>query len=381
MKIMHLMLSNIYVDGYTYQENLLSRQNKIDGNDVVIIASTQSINNGKLVYLKPQKYTNNDGIPVIRVPYKISFMKQFFSKLRMYKNVYNLIKEFNPNIIMFHGIQSYELITVSKYIKKKPDVKFIVDVHSDMYNSAKTFFSKYILHKIYYKTIIKLAYKYIHRIYYINLESLDFIKKIYGISLAKTSFLPLGGFLYPTETRKIYRKNIRNKYLIDEDKLVFVHTGKMNLRKKTIELLESFVNTNSNKILLYLIGDISENIKSYANALIESDPRINYLPWLNGDDLIKFLCASDFYVQPGSQSATLQNAICAGCAIIVYPFESHKLYLKENGYFVSDSKQLMNLFNKIASLSSKKINIMKQNSIILAKKILDYEIIAKSIYN
>ena len=65
MKILHCCLSCFYIDNYNYQENLLPRQNKIDGHDVSIIASTEVyINNTKLGYCEPKKYVNEDGIPV-----------------------------------------------------------------------------------------------------------------------------------------------------------------------------------------------------------------------------------------------------------------------------------------------------------------------------
>lgn len=39
MKILHLCLACFYIDGYTYQENILPRINREDGHDVRILAS------------------------------------------------------------------------------------------------------------------------------------------------------------------------------------------------------------------------------------------------------------------------------------------------------------------------------------------------------
>ena len=71
MKIVHCCLSCFYIDNYNYQENALPRQNKLDGHDVSIIASTETfINNTNLGYVQPSQYVNEDGIPVRRIPYR-----------------------------------------------------------------------------------------------------------------------------------------------------------------------------------------------------------------------------------------------------------------------------------------------------------------------
>jgi len=42
MKILHLKLSNFFIDGVSYQENMLPRQNFKYGHDVKIIASAET---------------------------------------------------------------------------------------------------------------------------------------------------------------------------------------------------------------------------------------------------------------------------------------------------------------------------------------------------
>ena len=65
------MLSQYYVDNYNYQENILPRIHKDDGNDVMILASTATyINNLRLGYLKSGRYINEDG-------FKLSYTSQF----------------------------------------------------------------------------------------------------------------------------------------------------------------------------------------------------------------------------------------------------------------------------------------------------------------
>jgi 1,2-diacylglycerol 3-alpha-glucosyltransferase len=151
MKIAHLCLSCFYIDGFAYQENQLVAQNVADGNEVQVIASTESYAaNGELEYIEPNDYLGSDGARVIRLLYKKWLPRFLMRKLRMHNNVYNLLDEFNPDVILFHGACGWELLNVSKYINKNPNVKLYVDSHEDKYNSARNFLSKYLLHKIYY---------------------------------------------------------------------------------------------------------------------------------------------------------------------------------------------------------------------------------------
>ena len=71
MRILHLMLACFYIDNYNYQENILPRINKQDGHDVKIIASVEMfIDNESIGCVEPGRYVNEDGIEVVRLPYK-----------------------------------------------------------------------------------------------------------------------------------------------------------------------------------------------------------------------------------------------------------------------------------------------------------------------
>lgn len=70
MKIAHLCLSCFYFDGFSYQENVLPRQNIADGHETIIIASLESIDkNGKMIFLNEGSYLGSDGAMVYRIPY------------------------------------------------------------------------------------------------------------------------------------------------------------------------------------------------------------------------------------------------------------------------------------------------------------------------
>lgn len=74
-------------------------------------------------------------------------------KIRHYSNLYYYIEEFSPDVIMCHGMCTYDLITIAKYKKNNPDVKFYADSNEDKYNSGVNWISKDILHKCFIKRL------------------------------------------------------------------------------------------------------------------------------------------------------------------------------------------------------------------------------------
>ncbi len=380
MRILHLMLSCFYIDNANYQENTIPRQNKKDGNEVKIIASTEVfIKNNILGFTLPRSYINEDNIPVKRLPYKHIFNKYISKKVRSYKNLYNSISEYTPDIILFHGAAAYALVTVAKYKRKNPHVKFYVDSHEDYHNSGKNYFSKQILHKIFYKHIIQKCLPYIDKVFYITYETRAFLENVYGIPESNLQFFPLGGIIPEFEQRADIRNKIRSELKINEDHILLIHSGKLDALKRTNEILNAFVQVTSQNLSLLIIGSMNEDIAAVTIPVIKSDSRIHYLGWLNGNQLQEYLCAGDLYIQLGGQSATMQNALCCGCAVALYPYESHKYLLNESAFYIKNTDDLVAV---IKSVSNDKSLLEKKRleSFNVAKNVLDYKKISALIY-
>ena len=92
MRVLHCCLAAFYIDNYGYQENILPRMHKAQGHDVMILASTETyVDNLNLGYVKSNNYINEDGIPVIRIPYKRGIPSKLVHKLRIYEGVYDVL--------------------------------------------------------------------------------------------------------------------------------------------------------------------------------------------------------------------------------------------------------------------------------------------------
>jgi glycosyltransferase involved in cell wall biosynthesis len=380
MKILHMMLSCFYIDGYNYQENILPRQNRLDGHEVKILASTETfVDNMKLGYIRPGSYLNPDGIEVTRIPYRRFLPRLLMKKIRSYPGVYNFIEQFNPDVILFHGMPAYELLTVVAYKKRHENVKLYVDSHEDRHTSGTNILSFYLLHRFFYRSIVQKAIPQIDKIFYISEECKDFILSAYGVPEDTTEFYPLGGIVFDGSEREEKRDRRRKELGLGPGDIMVLHSGKLDERKRTVELIRAFMAVSSTKLRLYLLGTISDDMKKDVLSLMESDGRINYLGWKSGDELLEYLCACDLYAQPGGQSATMQNALCARSPLMLYPHASHKHYLKGNGFYV---KTIADMENCLKSVSDDPGSLvaMREASAKIASDILDYKILAARLY-
>lgn len=380
MKILHFCLSCFYIDNYNYQENILPIINKMDGHEVKIIASTETfIENSKLGYIKPGKYFTKEGIEINRIPYKKYLPHFIMKKVRHYDNVYNLIDEFSPDVILFHGVPAYELITIVKYKKNNPNVKLYVDSHEDKNNSGTNWLSKNMLHKIFYKNIIKKTCDYIDKIFYITYETKVFLQEVYDIKEEKLEYFPLGSYVFNEEERIKNRNNVRIQLDLKDDDILVLHSGKMDKLKRTEEILKAFIKVKASKLKLVLIGSMNDEIMQKVKPLILSDERVSFLGWKSGHELMEYLCACDLYIQPGGQSATMQNALCCGSAAALYPHQSHKKLLNDSVFYVETIEDMKRIFENISEnrqvLEDKRVQTNK-----IAKEMLDYKLLASRLY-
>lgn len=380
MKILHLMLSNYYIDGASYQENILPLYNLQDGHEVKIIASTETfVNKTKLGYVKPAVYINEDGIEVTRIPYRKMLPHFIMKKIRAYENLMILLEGFKPDVILHHGVPAYELSTLTRFKKRYPQVKVYLDSHESYENSARSFLSRELLHRQFYGRIVRKAIPYVDKVLCTSTDNYAFLNELYGVAFDKTEYYPLAGIVFPYEEILKRRKSIRQKFGLSDADILMIHSGKIDKLKRTEDLVTAFSQVKNEQFKLFIFGAISNNIKPVIMPLVDSDHRIRTLGWLEREEIINLLCAADIYLQPGSRSVTMQQALCCGCAVILYPHPGYEPYLKDNGYFVRSTEDIVNVFEDISN-NQENLKSMKQASYMLAKDILDYKILAQRLY-
>lgn len=377
MKIVHICLCDPYNDNWAYHRNILSEQNQIDGHETFIITSAYDMDQeGKAGKERIGTYKNKYGIQVICLPNRSFFSKQIQTKINTVVGLYDALVNINPDIIMVHNLQSFNMYEIVKY-RKKHDVLLLGDSHASFRNSCRNSFSKYIVQGIFFRKVIKDTFKYFDNFYFIGSDEHYFFEKEYGINVNPYNVLPLPSRLISVTEKKTNRENIRKQLGISNE-LLLVHSGKMVNAKKTKDILLS-LNKRSENFKLLIIGSIPEENKEIID-LINSDHRFLFLGWKDSSELTKFISAADLYLQPGSPSITLQSSLCAGTPVLVndnvdiYHYFYNGWEIPVNNSFNLDDA-FENLFTNRYSLKS-----MSQKAFITAHRFFDSEIFASEMY-
>lgn len=379
MRIVHLCLSCFYIDDFNYQENVVPRFHKRAGHEVHIIASTEIYDEARrLTYRAPGAYLSSDGIPVERFAYVKWLPLSLAKKLRIHSGIYHRLATLRPDVILFHGLCGFELLTAVRYKRDHPEVRLFADSHEDSNNSARTWISKHVLHGLYYKAIARHAVRWIEKVFCVSLETIEFVHSTYRIPRGKLEYLPLGGEVWPEAEYQRIRSEVRAQHGFRDNEIIIVQGGKMGRRKRLIESLQIFRKMAPAKCRLVLMGSIDEDIRPEAEALLKDADSICFLGWKSGTEVAHLLCAADIYLQPGSQSALLQNAICARCAIIAADVPSHKPFQRDNGWLINSSEELELIFRQIEA-GAADIPSMQAASGTLAAELLDYARISERI--
>ena len=253
MKILHISIASSFTEGMMYQENLHVEEMCKQGHKVTLVADCHKYEKGVIVETNEEDKIIDCGARLIRKKYVNIFGKFISSKLRALKHLLEIIEEVKPDIIFHHGLQSYEMLTVSKYKKENPSVKFYVDSHEDFNNSARSWISRNILHKTYYKYIIEKSLPYIDKVFCVAYESFGFLDQMYRVHKSKMEFFPLGGFVYDEKTRIEKRNNKRKELALNEDDVLLIHSGKFDKLKRTDIVLKALKRVDSKSLKLDLI--------------------------------------------------------------------------------------------------------------------------------
>lgn len=381
MRILHLCLSNFYVDSYSYQENELVRQNVLDGHSVEIIASTETIDaQGEVCYTEPRRYMGGDGAMVERVRYRRWLPHAVMRKLRMHPGIFARIEAFKPNVILFHSACGWELFAAARYVRQHRQVKFYVDSHEDFVNSARGFVSKWILHFLYYRTILRLCLAQVDQILPVNMGAFEFMRDFYGVPGELIELYPLGSQIDDDKHYAALRSKTRADLKIGEDQLLIVQSGKIDSSKKLVEALEAFAEIDDPALVFAISGLLKPDIRSEVQQRLAKDPRVRFLGWNSPDELRALLSAADIYCQPGTQSATMQMSLACRCAVIIDDVSSHKPYFDDNGWLVGKTCTLNAAFSAVSNRKDA-IPLMQSKSHQVALRMLDYRLLAARIYH
>lgn len=375
---MHIGLLSHFTEGMTYQDNILSDMHCQDGNDVMYVSDNYVYQNGRLIEKVEEDITLSNSLRLIRVKYDRVLNTFITNKIQKVKSLKKIICNFEPDRILYHGVCGRELVTVADYKKRNPQIKLYVDCHADFHNTAKNIVSK-LAYKYIHGFFFKQALPYIDKVLYVTKESKEYLINMYKLDESIMEWFPLGGIVLDDKTYQRKRKRRRTELELKDSDILFLHSGKMDKKKKTLEILKAFAKVEDNRFKLIIIGEFLDSMWEEVKPYLCLDERILFLGWKTGDELIEYLCAADVYLQPGSQSATMQNAICCRCSVVLFPYSGYLDFVKGNGFFARDRYDMVRILTKIHKEPTI-IELMKEKSEQIARDILDYRKIAARIY-
>lgn len=318
MKLLHVCLAAFYIDNYGYQENILPRYHKQMGYKVQIVASTEtySSKSRRLTYIRPGSYINEDGIKVSRLAYREFFFPTIARKLRVYNGLSNLLNEVNPDIIFIHDTQFFNAFDIIRYKESHPYVKVFADCHTDFINSARNWFSKYILHGIYYKYISKALYPHLECYFGTLPLRLEFLKNFYDLKEEKLRLLEFGfDDHHHNDLLETEKDTLRYKYNLPTDSFVIVTGGKIDGRKNILMLMKALRDIQIPKFTLLIFGEPVEDKLFLFNELLFEECR--FLGWIDPKSIIECLFLADLAVFPGTHSVLWEEAVGIGIPLLV----------------------------------------------------------------
>ena len=377
MKIAHIGLASHYTDGMTYQDNMLSEQNVRDGHDVLYISDAQRFENGTLISVGYQDSVLPCGVRLVYLPYRKGLLSD---KLRKVSGLYPLLCGFQPDVILCHGLCFSSVTDVIRYKTENPHIKLYADAHADYGNSGTNALSLHILHGIYYKALFRKALPHVEKVLCTSPERRDFVMEVYGCPEEKTELYPLGGVIFPEEAYREKRSARRREFSVSEEELLFVHSGKLDEGKKTAELLDAFYAVPELNAKLVIAGSVPDGRKDILLPLMERDRRVVFLGWLTADRLSEYLCAADLYLQPGTVSATMENAMCCRCAEMLYPTSAYiRTFPEDMAFWVKSGEDILAAFRAVAA-DPGCIGKMRKSAYSFAAEHLDYKKLAARLY-
>lgn len=309
MKIVNICLAGSYNYGWGYQDNLITKYQQKLGNDVTIITSRFVNDKNGEGYIEIVKETKYDGlVKVIRLDHFVNASFTYY--FRKYKNLYKTLCDESPDFVFVHCCQFVDIFTVCKYLKKNPHVYVCVDNHADYTNSAKSLVAR-IIHKTLWKSAANAINKYASVFFGVIPIRCKFLHDMYGIPEKKIDLLVMGADDEMVECAKKNRKKVRELLKLNDEDIVIITGGKIDLHKKGIlNLIKVYNRINKKNVKLLVFGSVVPELKEEFDKIISNSI---YLGWIDQKHIYDYLCSSDLAVFPGRHSVIWEQSV--GCGL------------------------------------------------------------------
>lgn len=381
MKIIHICLAGLFMDGWGYQDNMIAKYHVSFGYDVTVITN-QWVYDHEGNYIKTDKTEEVDrwGVKIVRIPIKHD--KPYTYKLKRYIGLYDNINKIQPDIIFLHSSQIMDVDDIIRYKKEHPEVKLYVDNHCDYSNSATNWLSKYILHGIVWKHSAQKLDPYVEKFYGVLPARVDFMTERYKIPKNRVELLVMGMDDEKAEAadNPQIKEQTRKKLGYAADDFVVITGGKIDhAKRQTLLLIEAVHKIQNPKLKLLVFGSVVDDMKEQLVSMCAADERIQYIGWLQADDTYPYFAASDLAVFPGRHSVMWEQVAGQGIPMICKYWDgtTHVDIGGNVQFLYQDSTE--EIQKKLEELMTKGEEYQKMRKVALekGKKIFSYREIAK----
>jgi len=344
MKVVHICISNPYIDGWGYQENLLPKYMAKSGCEVHVVAASNSLP-GYLsqevkneIFRKGKNY-EFDGIFVHRIP-----VLPFSESLVIPFHLFSMVKTINPDMIFHHNINPFSLL-VSALSKKKGCLLF-ADNHADDINCSKFFLWRLLYYKCFVRVSCFLISRFVDKYFGVTYSRCAFLHDYFGINGKKIELLPIGADTLLANTIES-REQLRNKYKFNLNDRIIVSGGKMGVGKGTDLLMDAIRSLNNQgfDIKLILFGKFEDN-ETYDK--LKQYSFIYFYEWCDRRKTLELLKIGDAACWPIHHTTLCEDAIAVGTPLILRKTETTRHLINNNGCWIENGEleeALVRFFN------------------------------------
>lgn len=314
MKILHIM--NWFWEGVGYQENHLPFQQTRFGNKVQLICSKDYPNYRKFV--KDKNRDVNYDYQTLTIKRLDSLSIRSVTEQNWFLGLQKEINNFAPDIVHLHHIWDLPTIQFLLFSFRDKKIKVFVDSHIDNGNfDCKKFYKRTYYFGFIKKVIVPLMLKRGFTFIAVNPYAQYCLNSYFGIPQDKIKLLLLG-----VDDEKIFfsreaRKQIREKYNIDEKNLVFAFSGVFERSKSLFDLINAFkiLAKKYPHISLLMIGQgILPKDEEFQS--LQKKGRIILSGWQLKDELYRWYSVADIGVMPGKLGG-IRDILAVGRPVII----------------------------------------------------------------
>lgn len=337
-KILHICVNGPVSDGWTYQENLLTKYHAKIGYEVTLIAPMWCWNDkGELIKTTKRDYIDENNVHVIRL--EIKGKDDFGRKFKHYERLEETIEKINPDIVFIHSCAFADIPLIVKYLKNHPECQAFADNHADFSNSATTWVSKNILYKLIWRHYAQKLVPVVRKFYGVLPARVDFLTEIYKLPKDKCEYLPMGAddeFVEEAEAKNVVDKTRKQFGVLPSDFLI-VTGGKIDpWKKQTILLMKAVHELNKSDLKLIVFGSVDKSIYDQVIAIADN-LQVIYAGWKNTEESYRLFAAANLVVFPGRHSVFWEQVAGQGKPMVVKDWPgTHHVDLGGNALFLKE---------------------------------------------